>query len=230
MGGKKATGGGEGSKKAAGQARKADAAAAKAAAEEAKKAAAEAATWEKGSKKDAKKEAEAAKKAEQARKKAEKDALLAEDEKNTPGRAQPKKTKTAEKKPSRGIDSAFSQLDISGGDGAGAKEKELAASGIDASLEVLDALDSSTRIKVQKHAERKKAAAFEAFLERRDPELKVERPGLRQSQRREILWKEFKTSPENPVNQLHVAHNASKEEIEAAVQAEKERIEGVYSK
>jgi len=54
MGGKKPAGGGEGSKKAQGQARKADAAAAKAAAGDASRAAAEAAEWNKGAKSNAK--------------------------------------------------------------------------------------------------------------------------------------------------------------------------------
>lgn len=55
MGGKKpAAGGGEGSKKAQGQARKADAAASKAAAGDAKREAAEAAEWNKGAKSNAK--------------------------------------------------------------------------------------------------------------------------------------------------------------------------------
>ena len=55
MGGKKATGGGEGSKKAQGQARKAEAAAQKVAADDAKREAAEAAEWTKGAKSNAKK-------------------------------------------------------------------------------------------------------------------------------------------------------------------------------
>lgn len=54
MGGKKPAGGGEGSKKAQGQARKADAAASKAAAGDAKREAAEAAEWNKGAKSNAK--------------------------------------------------------------------------------------------------------------------------------------------------------------------------------
>ena len=57
-------------------------------------------------------ENEAAKKAELAQKKAEREALLAEEERNTPGRAAPKNSKTAAKKtaaPARGLD--LSQLD-----------------------------------------------------------------------------------------------------------------------
>jgi len=52
---------------------------------------------------------------------------------------------------------------------------------------------------------------------------------LRQNQRYERLKKEFDKSPDNPKNQLSIAHNASKEEIQAAIQAEKDRIESLYA-
>ncbi|KAI0398531.1 hypothetical protein F5Y17DRAFT_410981 [Xylariaceae sp. FL0594] len=224
MGGKKDKGGGEGSKKAAGQARKADAAAAKAAAEEAKKQAAEDAKWQAGAKNSSKKEAEAAKKAEAARKKAEKEALLAEDEKNTPGRALPKNKQTAEKKPSRGIDAAFSQLDIGSN-----KKTELSATGIDAALDILKTDGDGEGIKILRHAERRYKAALEAYIESNEARIKQEYPGLRQNQRYERLKKEFDKSPDNPKNQLSVAHNATKEEIKAAIQAEKDRIESIYA-
>ncbi|RYC63940.1 hypothetical protein CHU98_g2281 [Xylaria longipes] len=218
MGGKK---GGENSKKAAGQARKADATAAKAAAEDAKKAAVEDDKWVKGAKNSAKKEAEAAKKAEQARRKAENEALLAEDEKNTPGRPTPKKTKTAPKKPSRGIGSALSQLSLDGNE----KEKALSGSGIDNSLDVFDVIDASKNIKLEQHPERRFPAAFAAFRERREKEMKEEGIKLKYSQRLERIKEEFNNSPENPFLQAHVNHNATREEKQAAIHAEKERKE-----
>ncbi|KAI2635010.1 DUF1014 domain protein [Xylaria nigripes] len=222
MAGKK---GGENSKKAAGQARKADTAAAKAAAEDAKKAAVEDQDWQKGAKNSARKEAEAVKKAEQARKKAEKDALLAEEEKNTPGRAVPKKSKTAPPKPSRGLDSALSQLSVSD-----KKEEPLYASGIDAGLDLFSALDPSKNIKLDQHPERRFAAAFAAFKERREEEMKKEGIKLNRSQRLERIRKEFEKSPENPFQQAYLNHNATQEEKEAVLQAEKERIESNLTK
>ncbi|KAI0450697.1 hypothetical protein F5B21DRAFT_507998 [Xylaria acuta] len=218
MGGKK---GGENSKKAAGQARKADATAAKAAAEDAKKAAAEDDKWQKGAKSNAKKEAEAAKKAEQARRKAENEALIAEDEKNTPGRATPKKSKTAPKKPSHGIGSALSQLSLEGNE----KEKALSGSGIDSSLDVFDVIDASKNIKLELHPERRFPQAFAAFRERREKEMKEEGIKLKYSQRLERIRDEFSSSPENPFLQVHINHNATREEKQAAIQAEKERKE-----
>ncbi|KAJ2980863.1 hypothetical protein NUW58_g6834 [Xylaria curta] len=197
MAGKK---GGENSKKAAGQARKADAVAAKAAAEDAKKASVEDEEWQKGAKSNAKKEAAAAKKAEQARRKAENEALLAEDEKNTPGRAAPKKTKTAPKKPSRGIGSALSQLQLDDNE----KERALSGSGIDKSLDIFDVIDAAKNIKLEQHPERRFPQAFAAFRERREQEMKDEGLKLKYTQRLERIREEFKTSPENPFLQAHI--------------------------
>ncbi|KAI1437139.1 DUF1014 domain protein [Xylaria sp. CBS 124048] len=228
MAGKKGGGGGggENSKKASGQARKAEAAAAKSAAEEAKKAAAEEQDWQKGAKNSARKEAEAAKKAEQARKKAEKDALLAEEEKNTPGRAVPKKSKTAQPKPSRGLDAALSQLNVTDDK----KEAPMYASGIDAGLDLFMALDPSKNIKLDQHPERRFPQAFAAFRERREEEMKKEGIRLNHSQRLERIRKEFEKSPENPFVQAHLNHNATQEERQAALAAEKERIEANLTK
>ncbi|KAI0150400.1 DUF1014-domain-containing protein [Xylariaceae sp. FL1272] len=222
MGGKK--GPAEGSKKAAGQARKADQALAKAAAEEAKRAAAEDKEWQKGAKSNNKKEADAEKKAEQARKKAERDALLADEEKNTPGRAQPRNKKTAEKKTNnRGLD--LSQLSLDDN-----KEKEASASGIDNILALTGMFNPKESIKLMKHPERKVEAAFKAFHERREKEIKTEQPGLRHSQRQQQIKEEFKKSPENPLRQASIAYNATAEEKEAALQAEKEKLEAAFTK
>ncbi|KAI0409089.1 hypothetical protein F4802DRAFT_312402 [Xylaria palmicola] len=213
------------SKKAAGQARKAETAAAKSAAEDAKKAAVEDEKWQKGTKSNAKKEAEAAKKAEQARRKAENDALLAEEDKNTPGRALPKKTKRAPQKPSRGLGNALAQLSVDDD----TKEKALSGSGIDASLDVFAAVDASKHIKLDQHPERRYPAAFAAFKERREKEMKEEGLKLKYSQRMARIAEEFKTSPENPFLQVHVGHNATRDEKQDALQAEKTRIEGLYT-
>ncbi|KAI1130483.1 hypothetical protein F5Y10DRAFT_119953 [Nemania abortiva] len=223
MPGKK--GGGENSKKAAGQARKADAAAAKAAAEDAKKAAAEDQKWEKGAKNNAKKEAEAAKKAEQARKKAENSALLAEDDKNTPGRAVPKKSKTAEKKPSRGLGAALSQLQLEDKQ----QKPAIGVSGIDGILEAFDVMDPNS-IKLDLHPERRVRQAFAAFSERREKEMKDEGLKLNFSQRKQRIREEFEKSPENPLRQAHLTYNATREEREAAVAAEVERKEAYLAK
>jgi len=222
MAGKK---GADNSKKAAGNARKAEAAAQKAAAEDAKRAAAEDAEWSKGAKGNAKKEAEAAKKAEAARKKAEKEALLKEEEANTPGRAGPKNAKTAVKK-TRGLD--LSQLDD---DRSGGSLGALNATGIDNALDALS-LTTSDAAKVDRHPERRFKAAYAAFEERRLKEMDNDGTGqgLRLQQRKDKIRKEFEKSPENPFNQVTARFDATKEELAEIKQKEKSKIEARLGK
>ncbi|TRX98121.1 hypothetical protein FHL15_000766 [Xylaria flabelliformis] len=222
MAGKK---GGEGSKKAAGQARKAEAAAAKTAAEDAKKAAAEEAEWKKGAKDGSKKESEAAKKAELARKKAEKEALLAEEEKNTPGRATPKNSKTAEKKTRKGLDEALGALGLDDNK----KLPELAAHGdIDAAISLFDVDAPAGEVKIDKHPERRQAA-YQLYKEKRMAEMREEGLKLKLSQRIERIEREWRNHPDNPnsakYNKPRLAYNATKEEIAEFTRAERERTE-----
>jgi hypothetical protein len=214
MAGKKGV---DNSKKVAGNARKAEAAAQKAAAEDLKKEAAEDEQWQKGSKSNAKKEAEAAKKAEQAKKKAEKDALLKEEEADIGGRAEPKKSKTPAKK-SRGLD--LSQLDD---DNPGS----LNASGIDNALDALSLTTGGDDSKIDKHPERRFAAAFAKYEERRLQEMKQDGSGtgLRLDQRKQRIRKEFDKSPENPFNQVTAAYNASRADLTDIKVQEKDKIE-----
>ncbi|KAK2032424.1 DUF1014-domain-containing protein [Colletotrichum zoysiae] len=222
MAGKK---GADNSKKVAGNARKAEAAAQKAAAEDAKRAAAEEAEWSKGAKGNAKKEAEAAKKAEAARKKAEKEALLKEEEANTPGRAGPKNAKIAVKK-TRGLD--LSQLDD---DRSGGSLAALNATGIDNALDALS-LTTSDASKVDRHPERRFKAAYAAFEERRLSEMENDGTGqgLRLQQRKDKIRKEFEKSPENPFNQVTARFDSTKEELAEIKQKEKSKIEARLGK
>jgi len=206
MAGKKAVP--ENSKKAAGNAKKSAAAEAKSAAENAKKAAAEAEQWSKGVKSNEKKEAAEAKKREAAAKKAEKDKLLAEEEAALPSK--PKGGKTAVKR--GGIDSALDAIN---------------ASGIDDALDALAITTSDGKtVTVDRHPERRYKAAYAAYKERRLPEVKEEHKGLRLNQMAELIKKEFDKHPDNPFNQSGVvAHNATKEEIDAKMREERDKIE-----
>lgn len=47
---------------------------------------------------------------------------------------------------------------------------------------------------------RRRKAAYLAFEERELPILRAEKPGLKQSQYKEILFKMWQKSPENPMN------------------------------
>ncbi|KAJ5642177.1 Coiled-coil domain-containing protein [Penicillium lividum] len=214
MGGKKAVA--ENSKKAAGNARKADAANQKKAAEDQKKASEEEKQWSKGSKSNAKKEDAEAKKAEAARKKAERDALIAEEEAAAPSKPKGAGAKTAQKK-GRGLD--LSQLDE-----PSKKGSAISASGIDNALDALS-LTSKDTSQVERHPERRFKAAYAAFEARRMPEIEAENPGLRRQQRMDLCRKEFEKSEENPFNQVHVAVNASKDEIAAVRDQERSKTE-----
>lgn len=167
----------------------------------------------------ASREAEAAKKEELARKKAERDAMLAEEEKNTPGRAAPKNAKTAVKK-SRGLD--LSQLDGDDSGGLGA----LSASGIDNALDALS-LTAKADATIDRHPERRYKAAYAKFEERRLEEMENDGSGkgLRQNQKKERIKKEFERSPENPFNQLTARYDSTKEELKELKEQERSKIE-----
>ena len=53
--------------------------------------------------------------------------------------------------------------------------------------------------KVDAHPERRMKAAHAAFEERRMKELQHEKPNLKRTQYKEMIWKEWQKSPENPM-------------------------------
>ena len=53
-----------------------------------------------------------------------------------------------------------------------------------------------------RNPEKRMKAAYMAFEERRLGEMKSEMPGLKRSQYKEKIWKEWQKSPENPMNQM----------------------------
>lgn len=55
--------------------------------------------------------------------------------------------------------------------------------------------------------------------------MKAEKSGLRQQQMKEVAFKEFQKSPENPYNQLTSAHNATREELQDLARSEREKNE-----
>jgi hypothetical protein len=65
---------------------------------------------------------------------------------------------------------------------------------------------------LQAHPERRFKAAFAAYKERTLPDLRKEMPGLRLQQYEEVMYKDFKKSPDNPFNQATVAFDAYKED------------------
>lgn len=51
-----------------------------------------------------------------------------------------------------------------------------------------------------KHPEKRMKAAYAAYEERKLKELKVEHPSLRLTQLKQMIFKEWQKSPENPLN------------------------------
>jgi hypothetical protein len=82
-----------------------------------------------------------------------------------------------------------------------------AARSVDAAIAALAAARGETG-PAERHPERRMKSAYAAYEERELPKLKDENPGLRLSQLKNLLQKQWKKSPENPMNQAHVAYNA----------------------
>ncbi|CAI5757837.1 unnamed protein product [Candida verbasci] len=203
---------GENSKKAQGNARKAEQANKKKQEQLDKLEQEEAAQWDQGSKKgNKKKEDEQFKKEEAARKKAERDALLAAEEASLPSKATKSKNRGSEKIAAKRTGKIDDFLDFN-------KDiPELSASGLDNALEALSLTSQGGGVEnkdLDKHPERRVKAAFKAFEDRRLPEVRKENPGLRLNQIKNLLFKEFQKSPENPMNQeTNISYKATKEDI-----------------
>lgn len=203
--------GGENSKKAQGNARKAEQAGKKQAEEQARKDAEEDAKWSQGAKgKNKKKEDDAAKKEEAARKKAEREALLKEEEDSMPSKPTGKgrgAAKVAAKRTGK-IDDFLNDQPTS---------SSISASGIDNVLEALTLTNKNGPIsdkEIDRHPERRFKAALAAFEERRLPEARKENPGLRLQQVKQLIFKEFEKSDENPFNQVtNLSYNANQDDV-----------------
>lgn len=102
---------------------------------------------------------------------------------------------------------------------------EFSASGIDAAMDLLDLTTSknSKEDKLDRHPERRVKSAYAVFEERELPRLKEENPGLRLSQFKQMLQKAWKKSPENPLNQAHIAFDTSKDDVKILEQVRKEK-------
>jgi len=66
---------------------------------------------------------------------------------------------------------------------------------------VTEALGQLKVESVDLHPEKRLKAAYLAYEEKHLPGLRKENPGLKLSQVKEILWKQWQKAPENPLNQ-----------------------------
>mmetsp|Transcript_69943 Transcript_69943/g.221606 ORF Transcript_69943/g.221606 Transcript_69943/m.221606 type:complete len:149 (+) Transcript_69943:466-912(+) len=79
-------------------------------------------------------------------------------------------------------------------------EDSIDASGLDAAIAAMVDLSTGGGEGVDAHPEKRVKAAFMEFMEAEMPGLRKDKPGLKTQQYRDMLWKEFKKSPQNPMN------------------------------
>lgn len=93
---------------------------------------------------------------------------------------------------------------------------EFSATNLDDALDLLSIDEGKVKNKdIEKHPERRFKAALAAFEERELPRFKQENPGLRLSQLKELIYKAFQKSPENPFNQANIVqYNATQEDAQ----------------
>jgi hypothetical protein len=76
---------------------------------------------------------------------------------------------------------------------------------------------------IEKHPERRFKNALKEFEEREIKNFRAQYPGLRLSQLKEIMYKEFQKSPDNPFNQTNVvSYNSTLEEVNRKINGEPE--------
>jgi len=176
--------------------------------------------------KEEKRKLELERKAENARLLAEEEASQVLRAKKAASKASPKKAKPKPAGPGA-IDAGGELSDPNlaaespGKSADGPPEVEsFAATGIDNALDLLEVVTAkmdkasigNQAAGIEKHPERRFKAAFNAYVERELPNIREEQPGLRLQQYRDLLFKQFQKSPENPFNQATVEYNATNEE------------------
>lgn len=77
------------------------------------------------------------------------------------------------------------------------EEDVIEARSVEAALQALGVDDTPD---ADKHPEKRVRVAWLAYCERELPVLKQDKPGLRQNQYKDMLWKQWQKSPENPIN------------------------------
>ncbi|KAK0210160.1 hypothetical protein DFS33DRAFT_262373 [Desarmillaria ectypa] len=187
-----------------------------------------------------KKEEQEAKRKADLERKAENARLLAEEEAAVPKVKAP--PKAGSKKATKPAPKPAGPGAIAAGDGLGdngkkewesAEPESFSATGIDNALDLLEVVTAKMdkasvgqqAAGLERHPERRYKAAFEAYQERELPKLKEDHAGLRLQQYKDLLYKQFQKSPENPFNQTLVAYDASKQEKVDALKAKKAQVE-----
>lgn len=185
--------------------------------------------WAEGIRDDSKRQEEEAKRLEKLIKKQEKKELEEKEaQEMSKYKASANKSKSKDNTPEPLFKSKSVNWTLSlsaEGDKSSESIEKFSASNIDDALLLLEStnISSTSMNNIEKHPERRMKAAFCAFEARELPKLRAENPTLKHSQLLERLHKLWKKSPENPFNQLHVAHNLTQEEQTNIIKADQER-------
>ncbi|CAG8685461.1 15117_t:CDS:2 [Dentiscutata erythropus] len=187
----------------------------------------EAEEWSTGAKDSSKKESQKLKREAQLAKKNEAARLL-EQEESQLSKHKPLMKKKAIKRTQNQEKASAERREI----------PEFSASNIDDALDLMTVVTNSSTavgggpgqsggaVNVEKHPEKRFKAALAAYEEREMPKVKEEHPGLRYTQYREIIYKNFQKSPENPFNQANILrYNSSRQEQDTLIEATRKDLE-----
>jgi hypothetical protein len=75
------------------------------------------------------------------------------------------------------------------------------ARSVEEAIARMSVVDPQAALPADKHPERRLKSSFKAFEEAELPKLKEEKPGLTLHQYKDMIWKLWKKSPDNPLNQ-----------------------------
>lgn len=91
-----------------------------------------------------------------------------------------------------------------------AEEAKLAAEGVKlvSATGLAEAVEALTIDDPDRHPERRMKKAYEDYVDKMMPKIKAEYPGLKRSQYLNMIQKEWKTAPENPMNGPTIAYNS----------------------
>jgi len=107
--------------------------------------------------------------------------------------AQMEKSKKKSKKNSKVVEQSTGELE----ENINKLDLGPVASNVDDAIDLL----SSSNDKEDRHPEKRMKASYKKFEEERYETVKQENPSLKRTQIKEIIWKEWQKSPENPMNQ-----------------------------
>jgi hypothetical protein len=237
---------GQNAKKESGRAKKAENEAKKAEAAASAKEKKTVQEWSVGAKDISSKEAKKAKAEADAARKAANKAALAEEEASLGAAKKPSNKDKAGKKKAASVPAGPGAIAAQEASSSKAAEpspeveeeienvtESFAATGIDDALDLLTTITAKSdkasvgqqAAGIERHPERRFKAAFEAYLERELPNAKIDHPGLRLNQYRDLIFKQFQKAPENPFNQATVDYNATKDDKVSALHRQKKDIQ-----